>query len=139
MSADLQTRIAQRIATELSVRPQQVLAAVQLIDEGATVPFIARYRKEVTDNLDDTQLRNLEDRLGYLRELDDRRATILASHRRAGQANAGTGVARSEPPTTSRASKTSTCPTNKSAAPRHRSPARPGWSRWPMPCSMTRR
>jgi uncharacterized protein len=79
MSADLQTRIAQRIATELSVRPQQVLAAVQLIDEGATVPFIARYRKEVTDNLDDTQLRNLEDRLGYLRELEDRRATILAS------------------------------------------------------------
>ncbi len=79
MSADLQTRIAQRIATELSVRPQQVLAAVQLLDEGATVPFIARYRKEVTDNLDDTQLRNLEDRLGYLRELEERRSTILAS------------------------------------------------------------
>ncbi len=79
MSANLQTRIAQRIATELGVRPQQVAAAVQLLDEGATVPFISRYRKEVTDNLDDTQLRNLEDRLGYLRELEDRRAAILSS------------------------------------------------------------
>ena len=79
MSADLQTRIAQRIATELGVRPQQVAAAVQLLDEGATVPFIARYRKEATDNLDDTQLRNLENRLGYLRELEDRRAAILSS------------------------------------------------------------
>src|SRR6266702_4312696 len=55
------------------------LAAVQLLDEGATVPFIARYRKEVTDNLDDTQLRNLEERLLYLRELEDRRAAIIAS------------------------------------------------------------
>jgi uncharacterized protein len=79
MTADLQKRIALRIAEELSVRPQQVAAAVQLLDEGATVPFIARYRKEVTDNLDDTQLRNLEDRLGYLRELEDRRASILSA------------------------------------------------------------
>jgi uncharacterized protein len=71
--------IAQRIADELGVRPQQVAAAVQLLDEGATVPFIARYRKEATDNLDDTQLRNLEDRLTYLRELEDRRAAILSS------------------------------------------------------------
>jgi uncharacterized protein len=79
MTAELQKRIAQRIAEELSVRPQQVAAAVQLLDEGATVPFIARYRKEATDNLDDTQLRNLENRLGYLRELEDRRAAILSS------------------------------------------------------------
>ncbi len=71
--------IAQRIADELGVRPQQVAAAVQLLDEGATVPFIARYRKEATDNLDDTQLRNLEERLSYLRELEDRRAAILSS------------------------------------------------------------
>ena len=55
------------------------MAAVELLDEGATVPFIARYRKEVTDGLDDTQLRNLEVRLGYLREMEERRATILAS------------------------------------------------------------
>jgi uncharacterized protein len=71
--------IEQRIAQELSVKPQQVAAAVGLIDEGATVPFIARYRKEATGSLDDTQLRALEERLGYLRELEERRAAILAS------------------------------------------------------------
>lgn len=71
--------IEQRIAQELAVNVQQVQAAVQLLDEGATVPFIARYRKEVTGALDDTQLRNLEERLGYLRELEDRRKTVLAS------------------------------------------------------------
>ncbi|MEG1042706.1 MAG: Tex family protein, partial [Pseudomonas sp.] len=67
------------MAEELGVRPQQVEAAVALLDEGSTVPFIARYRKEVTGSLDDTQLRHLEERLRYLRELDDRRASILAS------------------------------------------------------------
>jgi len=71
--------IEHRIAEELGVRPQQVTATVQLLDEGATVPFIARYRKEVTGALDDTQLRNLEERLGYLRELEERRAAVLAS------------------------------------------------------------
>ena len=71
--------INNRIAEELGVRPQHVAAAVALLDEGSTVPFIARYRKEVTGSLDDTQLRNLEERLRYLRELDDRRASILAS------------------------------------------------------------
>ena len=67
------------IATELNVRPDQVDAAVHLLDEGATVPFVARYRKEVTGGLDDTQLRHLEQRLGYLRELEDRRQVILGS------------------------------------------------------------
>ncbi|WP_287028211.1 Tex family protein [Pseudomonas sp. UBA6310] len=71
--------ISTRIANELGVRPQQVAAAVALLDEGSTVPFIARYRKEVTGSLDDTQLRHLEERLRYLRELDERRAAILAS------------------------------------------------------------
>ncbi|MCX4027106.1 RNA-binding transcriptional accessory protein [Endozoicomonas sp. SM1973] len=71
--------IFERIAEELEVRSQQVAAAVALLDEGATVPFIARYRKEVTGALDDTQLRNLEERLRYLRELEDRRETILRS------------------------------------------------------------
>ncbi|MHA6639894.1 Tex family protein [Stutzerimonas frequens] len=71
--------INSRIANELGVRPQQVAAAVALLDEGSTVPFIARYRKEVTGSLDDTQLRNLEERLRYLRELDERRVSILAS------------------------------------------------------------
>ena len=72
-------RIPARIAEELGVREQQVNATIALLDEGATVPFIARYRKEVTGALDDTQLRNLEDRLRYLRELDDRRQTIFKS------------------------------------------------------------
>ncbi len=71
--------INSRIAEELGVRPQQVEAAVGLLDEGSTVPFIARYRKEVTGSLDDTQLRHLEERLRYLRELDERRASILSS------------------------------------------------------------
>lgn len=71
--------INSRIAEELGVRPQQVEAAVSLLDEGSTVPFIARYRKEVTGSLDDTQLRHLEERLRYLRELDERRASILSS------------------------------------------------------------
>jgi len=74
-----QARILQNIATELGVRPSQVAAAAALLDEGATVPFIARYRKEATGNLDDTHLRTLEERLVYLRELEDRRASILAS------------------------------------------------------------
>lgn len=68
-----------RIAQELAVRPQQVSATVALLDEGATVPFIARYRKEVTGNLDDTQLRFLAERLDYLRELNARRDTVLNS------------------------------------------------------------
>jgi protein Tex len=71
--------IETRIAAELSAKPQQVIAAVALLDEGATVPFIARYRKEATGGLDDTQLRTLEERLAYLRELEERRTTILAS------------------------------------------------------------
>ncbi len=71
--------IEQRIAAEISARPAQVAAAVGLLDEGATVPFIARYRKEATGGLDDTQLRNLESRLAYLRELEARRAAILES------------------------------------------------------------
>src|SRR6201991_1563988 len=79
MTETVALKIVQRIATELSVQPRQVAAAVQLLDEGSTVPFIARYRKEVTGNLDDTQLRNLEERLLYLRELEDRRATIITS------------------------------------------------------------
>ena len=76
---DTADRIARSIATEIDARPAQVTAAVALLDGGATVPFIARYRKEVTGGLDDTQLRNLADRLSYLRELEARRAVILGS------------------------------------------------------------
>ncbi len=79
------TTIAQRIADELQVRQRQVDAAVELLDGGATVPFIARYRKEATDSLDDAQLRLLEERLGYLRELEARRTAILDSIRSQGK------------------------------------------------------
>ena len=71
--------ITKKIAEELSVKPSQVEAAVKLIDEGCTIPFIARYRKEVTGSLNDEQLRNLDDRLKYLRNLEDRKAQVIAS------------------------------------------------------------
>src|SRR5246127_2336544 len=79
ISETAQLKIVQTIAKELSVGPHQIAAAVALLDEGSTVPFIARYRKEATGNLDDTHLRNVEERLLYLRELEERRAVILAS------------------------------------------------------------
>jgi uncharacterized protein len=71
--------IEQRLAAEIAAKPAQIAAAIALLDEGATVPFIARYRKEATGGLDDTQLRMLEERLRYLRELEERRAAIIAS------------------------------------------------------------
>ena len=77
--------VTRRIADELAVRENQVAAAVELLDGGSTVPFIARYRKEVTGGLDDAQLRTLEERLHYLRELDERRATVIESIRSQGK------------------------------------------------------
>ncbi len=73
------TRIAGLIATDINAKPEQAAAAIELLDGGATVPFVARYRKEVTGGLDDTQLRTLAERLVYLREMDSRRAAILGS------------------------------------------------------------
>ncbi|MDG6882280.1 30S ribosomal protein S1 [Phocoenobacter uteri] len=78
-NSQLNTQISQIIASELTVQPKQILSAMNLLDEGNTIPFIARYRKEVTGGLDDTQLRHFETRLIYLRELNDRRQTILKS------------------------------------------------------------
>lgn len=75
----LNQQISQIIAAELTVQPQQIFAAIQLLDDGNTIPFIARYRKEATGGLDDTQLRHFETRLIYLRELEERRQTILKS------------------------------------------------------------
>src|SRR5271157_4394260 len=71
--------ISRRIAQELKVEERQVAAAVELLDGGSTVPFIARYRKEATGALDDAQLRTMAERLSYLRELEERRAAILES------------------------------------------------------------
>ena len=78
---DRSDRINRTIAKEISASADQVASAIKLIDEGSTVPFIARYRKEVTGGLDDTQLRNLAERLSYLREMDERRNTIIKSMR----------------------------------------------------------
>ena len=78
-------RLATIIAAEINARPEQAAAAIALLDEGATVPFVARYRKEATGGLDDTQLRLLDERLAYLRELDARRETILSSIREQGK------------------------------------------------------
>ena len=80
-----------RIAEELGVREPQVAAAIMLLDGGATVPFVARYRKEATGALDDAQLRTLEERLRYLRELDERRAAILDSISQQGKLDAAQG------------------------------------------------
>ncbi|MFD5555224.1 Tex family protein [Streptomyces sp. NPDC127068] len=85
MTTPLVGSIEGRIAEELGVRERQVRAAVELLDGGSTVPFIARYRKEATESLDDAQLRTLEERLRYLRELEERRATILDSVREQGK------------------------------------------------------
>ena len=89
----IQTSISRRIADELGVRAQQVEATIELLDGGATVPFIARYRKEVTGALDDAQLRTLEERLTYLRELEQRRAAILDSVREQGKLDAAVEAA----------------------------------------------
>lgn len=83
--ADITKRIAGIIAAEINAKPDQAIAAISLLDEGATVPFVARYRKEVTGGLDDTQLRQLSERLAYLRELESRRASILESIRGQGK------------------------------------------------------
>jgi len=72
-------KIMGQLANEIKIRPEQVRAAVELIDGGATVPFIARYRKEATGGLDDIQLRELEARLAYLRELETRRTAVIKS------------------------------------------------------------
>jgi uncharacterized protein len=85
ISAQTATRIARQIATEIGASPAQVTAASDLLDGGATVPFVARYRKEVTGGLDDTQLRTLADRLSYLREMEARRTAILGSIRDQGK------------------------------------------------------
>jgi uncharacterized protein len=92
-------KIIAQIAQEIRVEPRQVLAAVELLDGGATVPFIARYRKEVTGGLDDTQLRELEYRLGYLRELEDRRSTVLKAIDEQGKLTDALRVAIANAPT----------------------------------------
>ena len=128
-----------RIAKELNVQTAQVAAAVDLLGEGATVPFIARYRKEKTGGLDDTQLRKLEERLGYLTRAGRSARHGPQEHHRARQADAGAATRHSTPPTARSNWKISTRPSSRSGEPRPRSRAKRDSSRWPMRCSRTRR
>ena len=117
-----------RIAEELRVREQQVAAAISLLDGGATVPFVARYRKEATGALDDAQLRTLDERLGYLRELDERRAAILDSISQQGKLDAALKQAI-ERRTARRGSRISICRIGRSGARKLKSHAKRGLNR----------
>ena len=123
------------IAADIQARPAQVAAAVGLLDDGCTVPFVARYRKEVTGGLDDTQLRLLEERLGYLRELEKRREVILGSIRDQGKLTSLRR--RSSPRTRSRDSRTFISLTVRSAARLPPLRVRRGSSRWRSSFSRT--
>ena len=127
-----------RLAEELAVGEAQVVAAVRLLDEGATVPFIARYRKEVTGSLDDGQLRTLEERLRYLRELDERRAAVLASIEEQGKLTDELRAALLAADTKARVEDIY-LPYKPKRGPRRRSRAKPASSRWPTGCSPIRR
>src|SRR5438128_8583015 len=118
-----------RIAEELGVREQQVSAAISLLDGGATVPFVARYRKEATGALDDAQLRALEERLRYLRELDERRAAILDSISQQGKLDAALKQAITRW-TARRGLRISICPIGRSGGRRLKSRAKRASSRW---------
>jgi hypothetical protein len=108
------------IAEELGVREQQVAAAISLLDGGATVPFVARYRKESTGALDDAQLRTLEERLRYLRELNERRAVILDSISQQGKLDAALEQSI-EAADTRRGSKIFICPIGRSGGRKRKS------------------
>ena len=131
LTIDVTRAIEARIAKAVGARAEQVRAAVALLDEGATVPFIARYRKEATGGLDDTQLRDLQEQLIYQRELEERRSAILEALTQSGKLTVR--------PTPSNASKTCICPISPSAGPAHRSPARRALRPWPTSFRQIRR
>ena len=130
-------KIIRQIAAEIKVNEQQVRTAVELLDGGATVPFIARYRKEVTGGLDDIQLRELEYRLGYLRELEDRRDTVLKSIEEQGKLTPELRAAI-DAAATKQDLEDLYLPYKPRRRTRARSPAKPASSSWPMPCLPTR-
>ena len=132
------TSISRQIANELGVRDQQVEATVALLDGGATVPFIARYRKEATGALDDAQLRTLEERLNYLRELEERRTAILNSIREQGKLDAALETAIFAADSKGRLEDIY-LPFKPKRRTKARSPRKPAWSRWPTCCWRTRR
>lgn len=125
--------ITRILSQELSATTVQINAAIELLDDGATVPFIARYRKEATGGLDDTQLRQLAERLQYLRELEER-ATVVLKALKSKASFQTTSGRKSKPPTTKPRWKTCTCPTNPNAAPKRKSLANTVCSRWRTCC-----
>ena len=129
--------VEQRIAEELEVGENQVRAAVALLDEGSTVPFIARYRKEVTGMLDDAQLRTLEERLRYLRELEERRQTVLESIESQGKLDDALKAAILAADTKSRLEDIY-LPFKPKRRTKARSPGRTAWSHSPTGCWPTR-
>lgn len=135
----INTRIAEELSALPSgrVQPQQVAAAVALLDEGSTVPFIARYRKEVTGSLDDTQLRMLEERLRYLRELEERRGAILASIEEQGKLTPELARDIKLADTKTRLEDLY-LPYKQKRRTKARSPWKPASARWPTHCSTTR-
>lgn len=138
MTTPLVGSIEGRIAEELGVRERQVKAAVDLLDGGSTVPFIARYRKEATEMLDDAQLRTLEERLRYLRELEERRTAILESVREQGKLTEEVEAQIRGAETKARLEDIYLPfkPKRRTKAQIAREAA---WSRWPRACSATRR
>jgi hypothetical protein len=127
------TAYAEKIAGELALRLPQVRAALELLEAGNTIPFVARYRKEATGGLDEVELRDIRDRNEYLAELDERRAGILASVEEQGKLTPELR-ARIEAATTKRSWRTSTAPSSRSAAPAPPSRRSGASARWPT-CS----
>jgi uncharacterized protein len=122
--------IPDTIASELDLRPAQVLAALELLKDGATVPFIARYRKERTGNLDEVQLRQIEERHQYLTELEDRKRVVLEAIAAQDKLTPTCGLL-SSPVNKKRNWKTCICPTVPNAAPAPRLPKKRAWNPWP--------
>jgi uncharacterized protein len=129
-------KILLQIAAELRVRPAQVNAAVDLLDGGATVPFIARYRKEATDGLDDIQLRELEARLAYLRELEERREAVLKSIDEQGKLTPELRAAIEAAPTKQELEDLY-LPYKPKRRTKGMIAREAGWSRWPTSCLPT--
>ena len=125
--------ITQILSQELSATTAQINAAIELLDDGATVPFIARYRKEATGGLDDTQLRQLAERLQYLRELEDRKAVVLKSIEEQGKLSDDLR-AQIEAADTKPRWKTCICPINPNAVPKRKSRVNTVCSRWRTYC-----
>lgn len=125
--------ITQILSQELSATAAQINAAIELLDDGATVPFIARYRKEATGGLDDTQLRQLAERLQYLRELEERKAVVLKSIEEQGKLSDDL-VHKSKLPIIKPRWKICICPTSPNAAPKRKSRVNTVCSRWRTCC-----